>query len=104
MCTISVQFDTLEALASELAALADELGEDAETCRSAAATLFTAMEGEEGWTSGGAATAWGSLTGVVAARTAAVAATLSAAAVAYRVADATLSADVAGRRARMVNG
>ena len=102
MCTISVQFDALEALAEELAALAAELDDDAALCRSAAAALSTALDGDEGWTSGGAAIAWGSLTGVVATRTAAVAATLSAAAVAYRAADATLSADVAGRRARTV--
>lgn len=102
MCTISVQFDTLEALAAQLAELAAELEDDAMRCRATAADLSTALEGHEGWTSGGAAIAWGSLTGVVAARTAAVAATLSAAAVAYRAADEDLSADVAGRRARTV--
>ena len=100
MCTISVQFDALEGLAAELAALATELDDDAALCRSAAAALSTALDGNEGWTSGGAAIAWGSLTGTVAARTAAVAGTLRAAAIAYRAADAALSADVAGRRTR----
>lgn len=102
MCTISVQFDAVEALADELVALAAELHDDAGLCRSAASALYTALDGDEGWTSGGAAVAWGALTGVVAARTAAVAGTLGAAAAAYRAADATLSADVAGRRARTV--
>ena len=100
MCTISVQSDALEALAGELAALAAELDEDATLSRTAASALYTALDGAEGWTSGGAAIARGSLTGVVAARTAAVAGTLGAAAVAYRAADATLAADVAVRRAR----
>ena len=102
MCRISVQFDELGALAGELAALAAELDDEAAQCRSAAVALSTGLDGNEGWTSGSAASAWSSLTGMVAARTAAVARTLSAAAVAYRAADATLSADVAGRRARTV--
>lgn len=100
MCTISVQIDALQGLAGELAALAAELHDDAELCRSAASALYTALDGDEGWTSGGAAVAWGALTGVVADRTAAVAGTLGAAAVAYRAADATLAGDVAGRRSR----
>lgn len=98
MCTISVQFDALGGIAGELAALAAELDDDAELCRSAAAALSAALGGDEGWTSGGAAVGWGSLTAVVAARAAAVAATIAAAADAYRVADAGLSGRLAGSR------
>ncbi len=97
MCTISVQLDALGALAAELAGLAAELGDDADLCRSAGASLYAALDGDEGWTSRGAAIAWSSLTAVVAARTAAVAATLTAATDAYRAADGALSDGIAAR-------
>jgi hypothetical protein len=98
MCsTISVQLDAVEALAAELSALAVELDDDADLCRSRAGALSAALDGHEGWTAGATATAWGSLTAVVAARTAAVAATLTAAAAAYRAADAALSDGIRAR-------
>jgi hypothetical protein len=95
---ISVQLDAVDALAAELAALAGELGDEAELCRSTARSLFAALDGHEGWAAGAAATAWGSLTEVVAARTAAVAATLTAATTAYRAADAAMSEGIGQRR------
>jgi hypothetical protein len=89
---ISVQLDAVDALAAELAALAGELDDDAGLCRSTARSFASALDGHEGWTAAAAATAWGSLTEVVAARTAAVAATLTSATAAYRAADTALSA------------
>jgi hypothetical protein len=98
MCSpISVQLDAVDALAAELAALAAELGDEGELCRSTARSLSTALDGHEGWTAGATATAWGSLAGVVAARTAAVAATLTRATAAYRAADAALSEGLGSR-------
>ena len=92
MCsTISVQLDGVQALAAELAALAAELDDESDLCRSTARLLSAALDGHEGWTAGATATAWGSLTAVLAARTAAVASTLTGAAAAYRAADAALS-------------
>jgi hypothetical protein len=96
---ISVQLDAVEALAAELAVLAAELDDDAELCRSTAVSFTTALEGDEGWTSGAAATAWASLTALVAARTSAVADTLTAATAAYRAADSAMAGGIAGRRA-----
>jgi hypothetical protein len=90
---ISIELDAVEGLAAELALLAAELDDDAELCRSTAVSFATALEGDEGWTSGAAATAWGSLTAVVAARTGAVASTLTAATAAYRSADRAMAAD-----------
>ena len=92
MCsTISVQLDAVAALAAELAALAAELDGESDLCRSTAASLSAALEGHEGWTAGATVTAWGSLAALVAARTSAVAITLTGAAAAYRAADAALS-------------
>jgi hypothetical protein len=98
MCsTISVQLDAVDALAVELAALAAELGEEEALCRSTARSLTTALDGHEGWTAGAAATAWGGLAAVVAARAVSVAATLTGATSAYRAADAALSTGIGGR-------
>ena len=98
MCsTISVQLDAVEALAAELAALAAELDDDGDLCRSLAGALSAALDGHEGWTAGATATAWGSLAAVVAARTAAVAATLTRATAAYRAQDAALSEGIGAR-------
>jgi hypothetical protein len=92
MCsTISVQLDAVEALAAELAALAAELADDTDLCRSAARSLSGGLGGHEGWTAEAAATAWGALAAVVADRTVAVAATLTGATAAYRAADAALA-------------
>ena len=98
MCsTISVQLDAVDALAAELTALAAELGEEDGLCRSTAASLSAALEGHEGWTAGATATAWGALAGVVAARTSAVATTLTGATAAYRAADAALAQGIGPR-------
>jgi hypothetical protein len=98
MCSpISVQLDAVDALAAELAALAAQLGDEEELCRTTARSLSTALDGYEGWTAGATATAWASLAGVVAARTSAVAATLTGATAAYRAADAALSQGIGSR-------
>src|SRR4051794_28814575 len=88
---LSVRFDAVEALAGELAALAVQLAEEQPRCRAAAASLDTALGSDVGWRAGATATAWGTLTGVLAEECAAVAATLRAAAASYR----SLDADVA---------
>jgi len=98
MCsTISVQLEALDALAAELAALATELDDDAHLCRSTAGSLSDALDGREGWAAGATATAWGSLIGVVAARTSAVATTLDRATAAYRAADEAMAQDLRSR-------
>ena len=98
MCSpISVQLETVDALAAELAALAADLVEEEGLCRSTSRSLTAALDGDEGWTAGATATAWASLVGVIAARTAAVAATLSGATAAYRAAEAALSQGIGSR-------
>ncbi len=98
MCsTISVQLDTVDALAAELTALATELAEEEGLCRSTAGSLSAALDGHEGWTAGATATAWGALAGVLSARTAAVATTLTGAVAAYRAADSALSEGIGWR-------
>ena len=105
MCsTISVQLDAVEALAAELGGLAAELDDEADLCRSAARSLSSALHGHEGWTAGATATAWGSLVTVVAARTSAVAATLTRATAAYRAADAALSEEIGARGHGVLEG
>ena len=88
--SFTVRPDEVEALATELGALAAELADDAEWARSAAASFPAALGGDEGWTAGATATAWGRLQEVLAARTCELAGTLSAAAAAYRAEDAAL--------------
>lgn len=88
--------DAVEALATELHALAAELTEDAQRSRSAAASFPAALGGSTGWSAGATATAWACLYEVVAARTRALGGTLASAAAAYRAEDAAL----AGRRPR----
>jgi hypothetical protein len=92
--TIAVQFDALDALAAELAALARELSDDAALCRATATSLYAALVGEEGWAAGSAATAWAALAEAVAARSGAVAGTLVGAVAAYRAADAALASRI----------
>ena len=89
--SFAVRPDEVEALATELGALAAELDDDAGWVRSAAASFPMALGGEEGWTAGATATAWASLQEVLAARARALAGTLSAAAAAYRAEDAALA-------------
>ncbi|NEK60541.1 hypothetical protein GCU56_22030 [Geodermatophilus sabuli] len=89
--TIAAQFDAIEALADELAALATELGAEAEQCRSTVAPLTTALSGTTGERAAAAGAGWGSLVGLLAQQTGALAATLDAAVTSYRLADAALS-------------
>ena len=91
MSSIRVQLDVVAALAAELAGLAAELDDDARLCRSAAATLSTALGGDEGWAAGSTGGLWAALTGLIAARTRAMGGTLAAAVDAYRAADLALA-------------
>lgn len=91
---LSVQFDAVDALAGELAALAAQLAEEPPLCRTAAASFATALGGEAGRCAADAATAWAALTGLLAERCAATAGTLRAAVLSYRALDAGLAAAV----------
>jgi hypothetical protein len=84
---ITVEPDAVDGLATELAALARELSDEAQLCRSTATSLHTSLGGPEGWTAGAAGTGWASLARVLADRGSAVADTLRAAMAAYRAAD-----------------
>jgi PPE-repeat protein len=88
---ICVQLDAVESLAEELRVLAAELADEEQLCRSAAASLAAALDGDVGWDAAAAATAWGRLAGVLAAHSSSVATTLSGAVEAYRAADAMLA-------------
>lgn len=88
---ISIQLDRVQALATELAALAGELSDETALCTSAAVSLRSALGGDEGWHAGAAGSAWAGLLRLIDERTAAVGATLSAAAGSYREADAALA-------------
>src|SRR4051812_29698125 len=91
---ISIQLDRVEALAAELVSLAGELAGETASCASAAASLHGALGGDEGWRAGVAGTAWAGLLRLIDERTAAVGATLSAAVLSYREADARLAASM----------
>jgi hypothetical protein len=97
---LSVQYDAVEALADELAALATQLAEEQPLCRTAAASLRAALLGDVGWRSGAAAAAWGSLMGLIAQECEAMAATLHAAVDSYRTIDAGIARSVLPGRAR----
>jgi hypothetical protein len=90
--------DGLQALADELATLAAALTEDVERARSAAACFPEALGGQEGWTAGATATSWAGLYEVMAARTRALAGTLTAAVAAYVAEDAWLARSVGSGR------
>ena len=93
--------DGVAALADELATLAAALTEDVERARSAAACFPEAFGGQEGWAAGATATAWACLYEVMAARTSALAGTLTAAVAAYVAEDAGLARSLGtGRRPR----
>jgi hypothetical protein len=96
--TISVQLDALEALAGELTALAGELADGADRCAGAARTLVGALDGGEGLTAGSAAAAWSALVRAVADGVRAMVGVLTAALVAYRTAEHTRAARIAGVR------
>jgi hypothetical protein len=103
MCSpLIVHPDAVGGLAIELAALAAELDDEAELCRSTAVSLQSALGGREGWTAGAAGTAWAALVQVLAGRSGAMARSLTAAMTAYRTEDATragrIGAAPAGQR------
>jgi hypothetical protein len=98
--TVLVRPEAVTALAVELSALAAELSDDAEHCRAAAGSLSTALDGDDGWTAGAAATAWAGLEEVLAERTAALARTLTAAVQAYLEADARIAIGIDSGRPR----
>jgi hypothetical protein len=89
--TISIQLAAVHALAAELAVLSGQLADDAALCRSGAASLVQALARDAGLAAGSAATAWATLTGILADRTDAVAGALAAAVATYRAADAELA-------------
>jgi hypothetical protein len=99
--TVLVRLEAVTALAGELAALAAELSDDADRCRSAAGALSTALDGDEGWTAGAAATAWAGLEELLAEQTAALAATLTAAVQAYLDEDARIAGGIGSGRPEM---
>jgi hypothetical protein len=88
---LSVGLDAVDALADELATLAAQLAEEPPLCRTAAASLRTALGEDVGWRAGAAATAWSSLTGLLAEECAAMAGTLHAAVDSYRALDGELA-------------
>jgi hypothetical protein len=88
---LSIRFPDVGDLADELAALAGQLAEEQPLCRTAAASLETALGGDIGGRAAAAATAWGDLTGVLADRCAAMAGTLRAAVASYRAVDGVLA-------------
>jgi hypothetical protein len=93
--------DGVAALADELATLAAELAADAEQMRSAGACFPDALEGPTGWAAGATATSWACLCDLMAGRTSALAATLTAAVAAYLAEDAALAGSLGpGRRPR----
>jgi hypothetical protein len=87
----TIEPTAVSGLAAELGALAAELSADADAARSAAVAFRLALEGEAGWSTGAAATAWASVEDVLARRTGAVADTLLAAVAAYRAEDVALA-------------
>src|SRR4051794_41901825 len=92
--TISVQLDTVQALAAELAVLSSQLTDDAALCRSGAASLVEALARDAGWAAGSAASTWATLAGIVADRTHVVAGTLAAAVAPHRAPAAQLARGV----------
>jgi hypothetical protein len=88
----------LAGLAEELAGLAGELLEDADRCRVAAGSLSTALDGEEGWSTGATGTAWAALEEVLAERTTVLAETVSGAVRAYLDEDARIAGWMGRRR------
>jgi hypothetical protein len=99
---LSVQLAAVAALAAELSALAADLEDDAALCGGTAGALSAALPGEAGWAAADAGTAWAGFTGLLAARTRAVAGTLAAAVDSYRAADRALAERLASRRSGAV--
>ena len=95
---ISVEPAALEALAAELSALAAELSQDADLCRSAAHSVTTALGGDEGRTAGDGAMAWASLGEVLADGARSLGSTLSSTAARYADEDYSLAARIRSGR------
>jgi hypothetical protein len=95
---ITGQLDAVAALADELSLLAARLAEEPPVCRTAAATLATALDDAVGELAAAAATAWGAVAEVLADECAATAHTLHAAVAAYRSADAGLAGALVPQR------
>jgi hypothetical protein len=91
---ITIHPGAVGGLADEMTALATELHDEADLCRSTAASLASALDGSEGWTAGGTGTAWAALVQSLADRSSAVALTLVAAVAAYRAADDALARQI----------
>ena len=89
--SISVQIDVVQGLADELAGLAAALAGDGQLCAEAAAPLGAALEGTAGYWAAGTGTGWAGVLEVLAQRSAAVAATLTAACDSYRRAEAAMA-------------
>ncbi len=95
---VLVRPEAVVALADELTGLAAELFDDADRCRVAAGSLATALDGDDGWTAGAAATAWAGLEDVLAERTAALARTMTSAVQSYLDEDARIAGRMGRRR------
>lgn len=91
---VSIQLDSVDALAAELAALAAELAGDVAACAACAAGLASALDDDAGWHAAAAATSWARLVELLRARTAAVSGTLGAAVDGYRATEAALADSV----------
>jgi hypothetical protein len=96
--TITVQLDSLDALAGELTGLAGELSDDADRCAAAGSVLASGLNRDEGLTAVWAAATWAALARAVAEATQAVAATLGAAVLSYRSAEAARAESIGRRR------
>ena len=86
------------ALAGDLTGLAAELLDDADTCRGAARSMTTALEGEPGWSAGAAATAWAGLTAGLADQASALARTLGDTVQAYLAEDGRIARGIGDPR------
>jgi hypothetical protein len=93
---ISVQLEVLGGLLAELRALGVELGEERQLTAATGRSMQRALTGPVGEQVGLTGTEWTAALGALAARALAVAATLDAALVAYRVADVGLAGQIAG--------
>jgi hypothetical protein len=89
--------DAVAALADELTVLAAELKDDAERCRGTAGSFARALDGDDGWTAGVAATAWAGLGDVLAERTADLARTVAGAVRATLDHDAGIAGGIGGQ-------
>ena len=97
--TVVVEPAAVAALTAELSVLAGERFADASTCRVTATSISVALGALEGWQASAAATGWAALEDLLAERTQALAATMTAAVRAAVAADAAL-AGLVGRRPR----